>query len=47
MKFPRGEFEKPSLVLGENLVPGSGYKHFCKPTDVAVEKSGIFYVSDG
>ena len=47
MKFPRGEFLKPSLTLGKSLIPGSDEKHFCKPTDVAVEKSGVFYVADG
>ena len=47
MKFPPGEFKNPSLVLGVNLKPGSDEKHFCKPTDVAVDRSGNFYVSDG
>lgn len=47
MKFKRGEFHQPSLTFGENLVPGSDEKHFCKPTDVAVERSGVFYVADG
>lgn len=37
----------PSLTLGEAFVPGSDEKHFCKPTDVAVSSSGIFFVSDG
>lgn len=38
---------KPTLVLGEKLVPGNDTKHFCKPTDVAVAKSGEFFVADG
>jgi len=35
------------LTIGEQFVPGSDKAHFCKPTDVAVERSGDFYVSDG
>jgi peptidylamidoglycolate lyase len=42
-----GRTFKPLLVLGEKLVPGSDDKHFCKPTDVAVAKSGEFFVADG
>lgn len=38
---------KPLLVLGEKMVPGSDNKHFCKPTDVAVSKSGEIFVADG
>ncbi|EFX71247.1 hypothetical protein DAPPUDRAFT_327379 [Daphnia pulex] len=45
-KFPKGS-RVPSLTLGEAFVPGSDEKHFCKPTDVAVSSSGIFFVSDG
>jgi peptidylamidoglycolate lyase len=29
------------------MVPGSDETHFCKPTDVAVAKSGEVFVSDG
>lgn len=46
-KFPPGEFKNPSLVLGEKFVPGSDSKHFCKPTSVAVSKSGVVFVADG
>ncbi len=35
------------MVLGEALMPGEDDEHFCKPTDVAVESSGVFYVADG
>uniref|UniRef100_A0A6A7G7G2 Peptidyl-glycine alpha-amidating monooxygenase B-like n=1 Tax=Hirondellea gigas TaxID=1518452 RepID=A0A6A7G7G2_9CRUS len=38
---------KPSLVLGTKFVPGSDDTHFCKPTAVAVLKSGEFFVADG
>ncbi len=38
---------KPELVLGVQFEPGSDDKHFCKPTDVAVLRSGEFFVSDG
>ncbi|XP_076279249.1 peptidyl-alpha-hydroxyglycine alpha-amidating lyase 1 isoform X2 [Lasioglossum baleicum] len=38
---------KPSLVLGEMLHPGNDDKHFCKPTAVAVQSNGDFFVSDG
>ncbi|KAI6230122.1 Peptidylamidoglycolate lyase [Aphelenchoides fujianensis] len=33
--------------LGERMVPGSDEAHFCKPTDVAVSKSGEIFVADG
>jgi peptidylamidoglycolate lyase len=29
------------------MVPGNDEKHFCKPTDVAVAKSGEIFVADG
>ena len=35
------------LVLGEKFVHANDDHHFCKPTDVAITKSGEFYVSDG
>ncbi|GMR56209.1 hypothetical protein PMAYCL1PPCAC_26404 [Pristionchus mayeri] len=38
---------KPVLTLGEKMVPGTDGAHFCKPTDVAVAKNGIFFVADG
>jgi peptidylamidoglycolate lyase len=39
--------DEPSLTIGEAFVPGSDNHHFCKPTSVAVAKSGEFYVADG
>ncbi|CAK9830898.1 Peptidyl-alpha-hydroxyglycine alpha-amidating lyase 1 [Anthophora retusa] len=38
---------KPSLVLGEAFIPGNDDKRFCKPTAVAVQNNGDFFVSDG
>lgn len=44
----RGRKEiKPVLVLGEAFEPGNDNNKFCKPTGVAVEKNGDFFVSDG
>lgn len=45
-KFPPGA-KQPSLTLGIKFQPGSDLEHFCKPTDVAVDSSGFFYVADG
>nr|XP_039256988.1 peptidyl-glycine alpha-amidating monooxygenase B-like isoform X1 [Styela clava] len=47
LKYPLGGAEKPILVLGEFMKPGSDASHFCKPTDVAVDDDGFIYVSDG
>ncbi|KZC04171.1 Peptidyl-alpha-hydroxyglycine alpha-amidating lyase 1 [Dufourea novaeangliae] len=38
---------KPSLILGEAFEPGNDEQRFCKPTAVAVESNGDFFVSDG
>jgi peptidylamidoglycolate lyase len=38
---------KPLLEVGERMVPGGDEKHFCMPTDVAVARSGEFFVADG
>lgn len=38
---------KPSMILGEAFEPGDDSRRFCKPTAVAVDKSGDFFVSDG
>lgn len=38
---------KPSMILGEAFEPGHDEKRFCKPTAVAVESNGDFFVSDG
>ncbi|XP_074651531.1 peptidyl-glycine alpha-amidating monooxygenase B-like isoform X2 [Tubulanus polymorphus] len=45
-KIPKGK-EEPTLVLGKAFKPGEGIDHFCKPTDVAVQSDGTFFVSDG
>ncbi|KAL8575177.1 hypothetical protein ACOMHN_042487 [Nucella lapillus] len=37
----------PDLSLGERFVSGKDDAHFCQPSDVAVLKSGEFFVSDG
>lgn len=37
----------PLLTLGSKLKPGAEKNMFCKPTAVAVETSGKFFVSDG
>ncbi|KAG7201103.1 hypothetical protein KM043_003899 [Ampulex compressa] len=38
---------KPALILGEAFEPGNDERRFCKPTAVAVQKNGDFFVSDG
>ncbi|KAL9986000.1 hypothetical protein ACROYT_G000053 [Oculina patagonica] len=45
-KFAPGE-KQPSLRLGQQFLPGSDNSHFCKPTDVAVDSEGNFFVADG
>nr|AEI84584.1 peptidylglycine alpha-amidating monooxygenase [Conus bullatus] len=37
----------PNMELGVRFVSGDDDNHFCKPTDVAVLRSGEFFVSDG
>lgn len=39
--------DKPILTLGQAFSPGTSNAHFCKPTDVAVASSGVFFVADG
>lgn len=40
--------DRTLLALGEAFTPGSDHKHFCKPTDVAVDsETGNLFVSDG
>lgn len=46
-KYNLMKSQKPLLALGKPGRPGSDSKHFCKPTDVAVDRTGVFYVSDG
>ncbi|KAK3735836.1 hypothetical protein QZH41_007475 [Actinostola sp. cb2023] len=46
-KYPASGGSKPLLTVGEKFIPESDESHFCKPTDVAVEKMGSFYVADG
>ncbi|XP_031832415.2 peptidyl-alpha-hydroxyglycine alpha-amidating lyase 1 isoform X1 [Nomia melanderi] len=38
---------RPSLILGEPFEPGNDETRFCKPTAVAVQDNGDFFVSDG
>lgn len=38
---------KPTLILGEAFQPGNDNTRFCKPTAVAVQSNGDFFVSDG
>ncbi|OXA58670.1 peptidyl-alpha-hydroxyglycine alpha-amidating lyase 2 [Folsomia candida] len=45
-KFTPGA-DKPELTIGKAFQPGTSNEHFCKPTDVAVSKSGVFFVADG
>ena len=38
----------PAIRLGSSTFkPGKDDSHFCQPSTVAVEDSGIFYVADG
>ena len=46
MKFTSNG-QLPTLKVGERHEPGDDDDHFCQPADIAVEKSGIFYVADG
>uniref|UniRef100_A0A3Q3G8K6 Peptidylglycine alpha-amidating monooxygenase n=1 Tax=Labrus bergylta TaxID=56723 RepID=A0A3Q3G8K6_9LABR len=40
--------DRTLLALGEEFTPGSDSRHFCQPTDVAVDPhSGNIFVSDG
>uniref|UniRef100_A0A182P3M3 peptidylamidoglycolate lyase n=1 Tax=Anopheles epiroticus TaxID=199890 RepID=A0A182P3M3_9DIPT len=38
---------EPVLTLGTRFEPGDDMYHYCKPTSVAVLKSGEFFVADG
>uniref|UniRef100_A0A182QCA2 peptidylamidoglycolate lyase n=1 Tax=Anopheles farauti TaxID=69004 RepID=A0A182QCA2_9DIPT len=38
---------EPVLTLGTRFEPGNDMYHYCKPTSVAVLKSGEFFVADG
>ncbi|XP_050073103.1 peptidyl-alpha-hydroxyglycine alpha-amidating lyase 1 [Anopheles maculipalpis] len=38
---------EPVLTLGTRFEPGNDIYHYCKPTAVAVLKSGEFFVADG
>lgn len=46
-KFADIESNEPLLALGHKLTPDSKIGYFCKPADVAVSTSGIFYIADG
>ncbi|XP_071996204.1 peptidyl-glycine alpha-amidating monooxygenase isoform X1 [Engystomops pustulosus] len=46
--FKLGPYGAPLLTLGVAFQPGSDRRHFCQPTDVAVDPiTGNFYVADG
>ncbi|XP_012282254.1 peptidyl-alpha-hydroxyglycine alpha-amidating lyase 1 isoform X2 [Orussus abietinus] len=45
--FHRNNDLKPSLVLGIAFEPGNDDQRFCKPTAVAIQRNGDFFVSDG
>ncbi|KAF8778946.1 peptidyl-alpha-hydroxyglycine alpha-amidating lyase 2-like [Argiope bruennichi] len=44
--FPSPE-GNPDLMIGDPFIPGAGKNHLCQPSDVAVLRSGHFFVSDG
>eukprot|EP00795_Rhopilema_esculentum_P006077 gene6077-11458_t len=46
-KFSPNDLSTPALTLGVALRPGNDNRHFCKPTDVAVDSNGNFFVADG
>ncbi|CAL8405718.1 unnamed protein product [Arctogadus glacialis] len=47
-KLSSQQRDVPLVVLGEAFTPGSDRRHFCQPTDVAVDPvTGNIYVSDG
>ena len=47
IKFSSSNTSTPSLILGVATIPGRDDNHFCKPTDVAVDMYGNFFVADG
>lgn len=46
-KFNGNGSDKPLMTLGERFKKGNDNAHFCKPTSVAVSKTGDIYVADG
>ncbi|GBN83419.1 Peptidyl-alpha-hydroxyglycine alpha-amidating lyase 1, partial [Araneus ventricosus] len=44
--FPSPE-GNPDLMIGDPFIPGAGKNHLCQPSDVAVLRTGHFFVSDG
>nr|CAB3264641.1 peptidyl-glycine alpha-amidating monooxygenase A [Phallusia mammillata] len=46
-KYQYGGGARPLLTLGVRMEPGNDRSHFCKPTDVAVDRDGTIFVSDG
>lgn len=46
-KFNPSNRTTPELTLGVAFTPGNSFLKFCKPTAVAVLKSGDFFVADG
>jgi hypothetical protein len=47
LKFKPDDLSNPALSAGTFMEPGNDRTHFCKPADVAVLKSGEFFVADG
>ena len=47
LKFALNDTSKPILTIGQQNEPGKDKTHFCQPSDIAVLRSGDFYVSDG
>lgn len=47
LKFDKGNTGRPSLEIGVRMVSGSDQRHLCQPTDIAVLRSGDFFVADG
>ncbi|VDK48630.1 unnamed protein product [Anisakis simplex] len=45
-RLSNGKLQK-QFALGEQFVPGSDHKHFCKPTAVTTLQDGSIFVADG
>ncbi|XP_031553480.1 peptidyl-glycine alpha-amidating monooxygenase B-like isoform X3 [Actinia tenebrosa] len=46
-KYGPGGSDEALITLGTKLIPGDGWNQFCKPTGVAIDSDGSFFVSDG
>lgn len=38
---------RPALTFGQRFQPGHGIRQLCKPTSVAVARSGEIFIADG